>query len=545
VSKHWSLAVACLVGIVTGCARDQPAGYGPPDRWNVLVVSFDALRADALPLYGYHRNTSPELAAFASSSVVYERAYAAAQATPTSFASAWSGQYPFRIFKAWRFTPDRSLADVLSAAGYATAFFGTNAQLVEARGFNRGFSTYRILYQAPSSGAEVGAPDDDTLLASAVEWLDGARRGSFFAWIHFLSPHSPYDRVPGSEAFYDPAYDGPFVDSVPNQFTAETPADRARVRDLYDGEVHAADRHFGDLMRRLDDWGVLDRTIVVVTADHGEEFQDHGQWGHASVHDEVVRVPLVVRHPNVREGVRVAAPVSNVDLLPSIASWLGLEPPDDLDGIALDLAPPADRLLLSTAMTGAGMFAVSIVRGPHKAVLDCQQRPAELYDLSVDPGATRNLASEQSHLLEELIRGAAGVADGDPCDVAMAAVNDHGPAPDLDAASLERLRALGYVGGISGTRRTAAVLTADPDPIRVCNGLGLGQTTISWWLPDTAQFVEVRVGAPTGPLFASGQGAGLAPTGLWVKDGTRFFLVAAADHRVLATLQVSLLTCDP
>ncbi|MDX1568938.1 MAG: sulfatase [Xanthomonadales bacterium] len=429
-----------LLVVLLGCGREStPLGTafeGLPVR-NVVVISFDALRADALGVYGYERGTSPHIDRWASRAVIFDRAHASAQATPTSFAGAFTGRYPFRVFRGWQLEDEETLASRFRDNGFHTAFLSNNIQVMAERGFGVGFNDYVVR----------DAGDDEELLPQVLEWIDKAPDEPLFAWFHFLSPHTPYDARQMAERFYDPSYEGPFEETTTGEFSAETPADQARVRDLYDGEVFYADWIFRQVLDRLERKGLLEQTLIVLTADHGEEFLEHGQYQHNHVYEEVSRIPLIFWHAQLGSVVRSDQPVSNVDLFPTLAALAGF-PADEkpMDGEDLTQPLPDDRVRIVAAMTHAHDRQIAIMQDRHKLILVCSPDYAELlYDLAADPGETRDIAPDDPPRVEALIEEATRLFGEDPCNAMAKATQGLPIESGLTEEQIERLRSLGYI----------------------------------------------------------------------------------------------------
>jgi hypothetical protein len=193
-------------------------------------------------------------------------------------------------------------------------------------------------------------------------------------------------------------------------------------------------------------------------------------------------------------------------------------------------------------MTAPGQFAVAVLQGTTKALIDCQGQPTAFYDLQLDPAERHDVSATRSPQLQALLAKARVAAGSEPCDAVQQAVTQKIPTPALDAETLDRLRALGYAAS-PGSRAGAALLAADPDPILDCDQVAMGSTLITWWVPGEARRIEVRVGSAEGQLFASGEGPGQAATGPWVRDAMVFYLVDAASRKVLATRRVHVIPC--
>jgi arylsulfatase len=265
--------VAAVVGGCSPSPRDLSNQLPTNPDLNVLVVSFDALRADSLGVLGSELGATPNLDALAGESLVFENAYTSGQATLSSFAGAFSGRLPIHALHRYRMVARPTLAELFAANGYVTAGFLNNPW---TRRFRRGFAHFRGRFPDNS---------DEAMLQDASRWLERHASQRFFAWIHFINPHMPYDRREMAEAFYTPAYKGTFTESSGLFLDGWLkPRSHTRLHELYVGEVHYADSLFGRLWSHLHDLGLEDRTVLVVTADHGEAFGEHGSYGHSNVY---------------------------------------------------------------------------------------------------------------------------------------------------------------------------------------------------------------------------------------------------------------------
>lgn len=412
----------------------------PAPRANVIVLSFDALRADELAAYGGSGRATPNLDAFAQGSLVLENAYTVAPVTPSSFAAAFTGMLPTRVFAGWQLVGAETLAARFAAAGYTTAALINSVQLTPERGFDRGFARYDWHRNLPH----------DEFFALADGWLRDLAdsEAPVLAWVHFLVPHAPYEYRAMASAFYSPGYEGPFLESSGVTFEAPDLRSAARVRELYEGQVFYTDDAFGALVAGLEESGILEDSIVVVTADHGEEFLDHGGFQHGRLYEEHSRVPLLIRHPAVDRGTRSPVLVSNVDLLPTLLSIVGAPVDDPLDGRDLTALRSPPALLVGISMTGGKERSVSVRHGTSKLILDCRPEPrARLFDLEADPGEERDLAAREPDRVRQLARGLETILGGQPCDVVDAAIQGKPQTVGLDESSVESLRALGYLDG--------------------------------------------------------------------------------------------------
>lgn len=421
----------------------------------VVLYLVDTLRADRLGIYGHAAPTSPRLDALAREALVFEDAWAQASWTRPATASILTGLHP-TSHGADRedaaLAEDRvTLAEILTARGYRCGAFVANHLVGGRFGFDQGFETWNggdpALYGAPA--AELGR--------RALEWLDTGS-GPFLLYVHTMEPHSPYDPPPEAMApFALDDYDGDRDTRALlrlGQLGQLSPAGLRFLEARYAGEIRENDRAFGALLDGLDERGLLDTTLVVFVSDHGEELLDHGGTEHAkTLYQELVRVPLVVRLPGAaRRGARVAGPVQQIDLLPTLLGLLDVEaPPDlpgrDLSGLWLEGTTPArPPPLLFAEERFTITDKVAVRSGDLKLILNNDGRDlwragthVELYDLADDPDEARNLAGHrpiaEAFLRQELERFRTQVA-------ARAA----GSAPlELTDEEREQLRALGYI----------------------------------------------------------------------------------------------------
>jgi len=298
----------------------------------VVVYLVDTLRADHLPLYGYARDTAPELTRFARDAVVFEQAIASSSWTKPSVASLFTSLPPRDHGCVQFYTPlDLSLvtlAELLHEQGYATGAVVVNPLLL-ARGmhFDQGFS----YFAAPRSPRRA-----EQLVDDALAFLDARRGQPAFLYLHTMDAHTPYLPPAPFDRRYQPHPRAGRAAAEPSDY--QEPRDLARIVAQYDGAVAYGDREFGRLLRGLRERGLYDGALVAFLSDHGEEFLDHGGWVHGhTLFDELVRVPLVVKLPGRREaGRRVAAQVQLVDLLPTILRAAGHEAPAGITGRPLE-----------------------------------------------------------------------------------------------------------------------------------------------------------------------------------------------------------------
>jgi arylsulfatase A-like enzyme len=469
-SRRCSFAAcsAALLAALWGCG----SGAGTARPRNAILISIDTLRPDHLGCYGHARDTSPTLDALAAAGVRFEDVTAAAPWTLPSHASMLTGLYPSRhgVTNHEERLPERivTLAEELRDEGFET-FAVVNTHNVGAPGFQlwQGFG------EARGDGADTGrfryiieTEDDpktmklrtfnngDTIVSTAKELLRARDEDRpFFLFLHFYDVHTDFTpRAEYRERFVGP-YSGRLTGStsqlvsVRNGEDTLSAADLRWLREMYDAEIRQLDDLLGRFFAWLEDEGLADGTLFVVTSDHGEEFQEHGSVLHGRTqYQEVLRIPLLVKGPGVPAGKVVSAPVHGVDVTPTILAVLGIASRTPRDG--LDLTPAwsggtlPERLLFGEAdhnnrVEDEWVYDIKkMVRQGHaKLLLDRLTGRLELYDLERDRGEQDDVADERPELVgalkAELERFLAGAVEGEAI-----------PPPTEEER--RRLEALGY-----------------------------------------------------------------------------------------------------
>jgi arylsulfatase A-like enzyme len=452
-------------------------GCGPtpdPRPW-VVLVSLDTLRADHLVPYGYARETSPALARFAAEAVRFDAAHAQATATLPSHLSLLTSRLPpeLGITRAdgRNDTQARTrlrladgvetLAEALRLAGYATAAFTDGGFVHPYYGFDQGFESFSV------TSLEEGAYRDGfpATIGRVREWLAGHAGDPrpAFLFVHTYDIHEPYAPPrPWATAFTDIPYAAfaqqrgfaarPLLLSQNRE--SLTARDVALATGFYDNGIRATDARLGELFAVLREAGGFERAIVSVVSDHGEEFLDHGDFGHGPrVYQELARVPWLLRLPEGREGGRVIPrPVALLDLAPTLLDLVGVPAPAGFRGRSL-------RALLDGRDDGAWLEerpiyvgvpdrrrdVAALRRGPWKLIRDGETGAMQLFHLERDPGETRDLSAEEPAMAHGLSTQLtqwtrqmqrAAAAEG------LLAVPSQEPHP---SEHTEALRALGYV----------------------------------------------------------------------------------------------------
>lgn len=500
-------AVALIVGL--GLAVNLwpmlQAGGGAVERrsaqpaalpFNVMVVLIDTLRADHLGAYGYARPTSPTFDALARDSVVFEGTTAQAAWTKPSVASLMTGVYVHKhgVVSNRDALGDGqpTLAEEMRGRGYQTAAFSANPWITPEFRFDRGFdefesgramgaqltSLYKLLRRFDralgargvaanfsgwafwgSSGNLSNAERDRLLTDSAVKWIESRRADPYFLYVHLIGPHDPYD--PPAEyvrQFREPEWDGvvdrkippPRVQTVFDTAEPLSESERAALIAQYDGAIAYSDAQLGRLLDALRRAGTLDRTLVVVTADHGEEFYEHRNWRHGNqLYNEIVHVPLLFRLPGRLPAGRRSDLSMLVDVLPTIVGLVEATPQrKGLDGLALFAQTDGGLQRPSFAehwWFEGGTYVSRMVRQGALKLQESRdeargQERSELYNLAGDASEQRNLLENPGAVSENGMGELQGLLArfGDKVSVASAV------AVDVDQSTKERLRQLGY-----------------------------------------------------------------------------------------------------
>ncbi|MBZ5599853.1 MAG: sulfatase-like hydrolase/transferase [Acidobacteriia bacterium] len=423
---------------------------------NIVLITLDSTRADRMGFLGAKRPT-PSLDALAKQSIVFERAYAQAPLTVVSHATILSGTYP-QTAKVTEFGAALAptvpyLPDLLHARGYHTGAFVGSIALDPgnglAPGFDHGFDVYDAGLHPPQEGesryhsvARRGAE----VVARANAWL-ARQQAPFFLWVHLADPHAPYG---GS----------------------------------YDQGIAAADAAVGKLVAGLRARKLYDDAVIIVTADHGESLGAHGEDTHGIfLYDETIRVPLLVKLPqNQMSAKRVAGRVRLVDVAPTALELAGVAVPPAMQGQSLlrIAKTNADQPVYSRSdfpQRGFGWSGLESWRAGRYLYIRAPK--PELYDLTADPGATKNLAQTSKATLDTI------AAQLDAFDQRFSGGKSGGP--ELTSSEMQKLASLGYVGlQKSGGAGTAATGTDPKDVIATANKVQAALLAIDGGEPDKA-----------------------------------------------------------
>jgi arylsulfatase A-like enzyme len=409
---------------------------------NILFITVDSLRADHLSCYGYDRETAPYLSSLAEDGVVCREAIANAPNTPSSFPSILTSTHP-QMYGGYDYlTEDRPfLAEELQKAGYETLGFHSNPHLGSNHNYDNGFDRFEDSAEGSDSVATLKDRverrlDDDSLIYKflrrvwhyftlstdtsayaragtisnkAIDWIEGERSSPFFMWLHYMDVHYPF--TPDEESLSALGIDPLSKRRVANlnarmQERPEelTEADVSDLLKLYDGEIRYTDAQIRNVVDALKRDGIYEDTVVIVTADHGEAFGEHGRFGHhPDLYDELLRVPLILNGPGISPGT-VDQQVSLIDVGPTIYDLVGTETPSVVQGESfyplLDGESQEESIALITAARDDRMACRT---SEWKFFWRVDEDEFELYDLTDDPAEQTDLSDERPEVVERFV----------------------------------------------------------------------------------------------------------------------------------------------
>ena len=418
--QHRYLAVVGVLAILAAALSAQILlRCSPRPQPNVLFITMDSLRHDHLGCAGYERARTPHIDALAKDGVVFREAIAQGTYTRISVPSMVTGKFPFfagvRTFSRQLDSLHTTLAEALSADGYATV---ATIQMY-SKSFYQGFDEFPIADRTTEKQTQ-----------RACQALEDHGDGRFFIWLYYWDPHTPY--VPPVEFMkpYEPDYGafspgekttrgkgaqerlrdhtGHYNGSITTLLSLNlgkitlTPEDREHLINLYDAEIAYVDVEIGKVMAELKKMGQYDNTMIVLNSDHGEAFGEHGKYSHGmTVYDEMIRVPLIIKPPHSRDtGKVVWGQVRNIDIMPTILDYCGLQIPQECNGQSLrpfiesQAVPDLPGI---TETHGTRNFHLLAFRHQgHKVIYDFIKDKIWLYDLGTDPEESTSLLPESA-----------------------------------------------------------------------------------------------------------------------------------------------------
>ncbi|MCD6588287.1 MAG: sulfatase [Candidatus Fermentibacteraceae bacterium] len=415
-----NFVIVLLILVFSSCIDSQ-------DNWvvsrsqigsqrNVILIILDTLRADHLSCYGYYRNTSPSIDSLAAEGTMWANAQAQAPWTLPAHATIWTGlsveshgtNNPLAVYAdddevvKLIYTLDSNLPtmpELFSEAGFSTRGIANFTILSEVYGFDSGFDEYSC---HPDGEGRAGISVDSLIL-----WLDDHSDENFFCMMHLYDIHSPYNPpVPYNTAYQD--------DSETEYFDWEIDGSdilnedgRDLAIDLYDGEIKWVDDNLGRLFGWLRENHLEGETLVVIMADHGEEFLEHGWVLHGStLYQEVLRVPLIMSGPGVEKNVIDSTFVGQFDVLPTLLTWAGVEHTCNFDGTDILNGFNEDRVIPSSGTSNLSWresrYKATTVHGYLKTLMSGDLEEFVTYDLFTDPSEQHPLPGDSAGIEEVL-----------------------------------------------------------------------------------------------------------------------------------------------
>lgn len=448
---------------------------------NVVLVTVDSLRADHVGSFGYERDTSPAIDELAASGLEFD-AFANSHWTRASFPSIVTSTYPlayggFEYLSGERTTVGEAVTDT-----HDTAAFHSNLWLSRDYNYDRGFDhfydsktepslfarlrtylklnldhdgvvyrTLQWLYDTTEekAGVDVGQTykDAETITDHAIDWIDGAEE-PFVCWVHYMDVHHPYVPHDNAAAALDLDLDLSEREAIqlrrkmveePEYLTDE---EHDTLVDLYDNEIRYTDAQIGRLLDAVDEHADRDRTSVVVTSDHGEEFAEHGGYSHnSSLYDEVLHVPLVVDPANdVTESGRQNEILELLDVAPTVCDLAGVASVPSYEGrSAVDAAGSGEDARVIIETDEGKEYKLSLRTREWKYIWNRNTGETELYDLAADPGETENVVDGRNDVAADLRM------ELEDHLAELRKTNESLPDVAMDAETKARLKNLGYL----------------------------------------------------------------------------------------------------
>ena len=455
----FSTVLTLLILLQTGCVKQDNVHL---KKENVLILVLDACRPDKLGAYGYDKNTSPAIDSVASdpNAVMFHQHFVQGTETKPSTASLFTGLFVYQhgVTMGHKERPERgsrfylaqvlsakhsTLAEEFSAAGYYTFGVVKSYHLLPKYGFSQGFDTYIPPKEAPNDGERINA-----VIASIRK-----AKKPFFGYVHLNACHHPFTSIQRDSEFikkYFIEYDEESRKKEGIDFTTAkikkkintnnlslTKEDIAYLNLIYDAKLKRADGRVASLLQSLKRDGFYDNTLLIITADHGEELFEHKGYAHGhALWNEVVHVPLIVKYPSRIKPAglnkHVYQPTQSIDIYPSLLSLLNREIPSQL---------PGRKSLLGEF----GTFAFSetesewaLVKDSKKLIKDNQG--SLLFNMESDQGEMKNLASDSPKTVEEMRKAYTTLRRAFPAFAQASTMET-----ELDEEAIKALRSLGYI----------------------------------------------------------------------------------------------------
>jgi len=471
------ILILCSISILSCTKNNKTDSFKP----NVIFISIDSLRRDHLSCYGYFRETSPNIDKLAAKGTIFENAVSTTCWTLPSHMSMFTGLYNMQHgvdddnTNALR-TGIKTMPEFMRENGYLTYGIFSGPFLHPAFGFSRGFDQYVDCSSSKDLAQNINEIQKLTPYLSKMhfesheditgnkiyeafsKWYSERDRSRpYFAFLHMWDVHYDYKPPPPYDKLYDPHYQGIMSTSFNNNPRLGPhicTRDLEHLIALYDGEINWTDYIIGQILDKLRKSGEIDNTMIVITSDHGEEFLEHGQFGHDNLYDELVRIPLIIYFKGTFPNKRLDYHISHIDLLPTILDIIGNTIPDYIPGLSIKRIIEENNkkerpLLLELTSKARNKLIKSVRAEEWKFLYDIGNSKPSFYDLKSDPDEKHSLIP-----LQEPVIIPDSVKDKTKISLKFyERINNTLPhfrteesdKPQLDSATVEHLKALGYI----------------------------------------------------------------------------------------------------
>jgi arylsulfatase A-like enzyme len=385
---------------------------------NILLIVVDTLSAKHLAVYNPTLNNAPNLVKLAKNSIVFEKAYSSAPWTKPSIASIFTSLYPREhgVIKITNKFADNNhtLTEELKSKDYHTSAVVSHTLLKKGTGFEQGFDDFKLIPLESNVHQAISSKKVTELGIKAIKNHLNKKDGKpFFTWLHYFDPHYNYQHHP--EFDRSSWYKGQLkpgdgirkIRKLENNFTND---DIKYLIDLYHEEIAYTDKHIGRVLKFLEEERLIDNTIIIFTADHGEEFYEHGNIGHTrTLHDELINIPLIIHWKNKLLKTTVKEPVTTIDIFPTILKLLNLPEDNKLSGLPLisnnqpDIKPNRDIFSEVDFKSSAILAKQSgIIYEGNKLIKDFLNNNFSQYDFIADKDEKNNIYNPKEPLTKEL-----------------------------------------------------------------------------------------------------------------------------------------------
>lgn len=416
---------------------------------NVILISIDTLRADLLSCYGYDKMTSPNIDRFSEDSVLFKKCIAQAPSTLASHASIFTSLIPSHhqaSFARMIALPKeiRTITEILKAKGYKTISFNDGGQIAPDFGLDQGFDVYR------STNKKKATLYFSDIVKKSINWIVRNSEKKFFLFLHTYETHSPYTPKKKYLDLFEENYSGSLpmhtsdrvAQRINNGKIKVTKEDTLHIINTYNAEIRAMDESFGIFIDFLKKKELYDKTIIIFTSDHGEEFYEHGVMASHShtLFDELLHIPLIIKFANSKFASReIKNLVRSIDMMPTLLDIVSIKIPENLEGVSLipmikgrskneDLFAISERDMIETLQDECW----SIMYDKWKLY------NSRLYDLEKDPFERIDISSEHAELKTTLRKKAIQF-------IKQIRITQQKEKVELDETELEKLKALGYI----------------------------------------------------------------------------------------------------